>query len=107
MATQPPLTDDEISRLRSLLKIEDIRKTRLLYSQYMDHQISMDSLISLLNRHYASLVRMVSGGAGKRFAATTKMYSAAIALSCFTPCITVTTTGLNLLLTLTRLVVRI
>ena len=46
MATQPPLTDDEISRLRSLLKIEDIRKTRLLYSQYMDHQ-NIDGLADL------------------------------------------------------------
>ena len=50
MATQPPLSDDELQRLRKLLTVEDIRKTRLLYSQYMDHQ-NIDALADLFTEN--------------------------------------------------------
>ena len=46
MASEPHLTADELRRLRTLLQVEDIRKTRLLYSQYMDHQ-NIDELANL------------------------------------------------------------
>ncbi len=46
MATQAPFTKEEIRRLRNLLEVEDIRKTRLLYSTLMDTQ-RIDELAEL------------------------------------------------------------